>query len=167
MDDTILERAMNALRDAGIDARAAYCGQKLPAIGAPVAAVHMETLDCSARTLTLAVGVHTPASLGGTLCERTAAQIALVLGQIGGVCKAYGCTYDAMARHYLCRVEACFSEAVEPGFTVSINEKVLSGVVGFSVQCERQMQELTEIGEDEPSDISGGRQTWKLTLIHI
>ena len=68
MGMSILDLVLMKLKQYGFTADVAFPGQKYPTISDTVAAVHLESVDCNGRTVTVEVNIISPAALGGTHC---------------------------------------------------------------------------------------------------
>ena len=144
----IVNTVIDALNDAGIEAKQAYPGGTMPNITAAQAAVSLEKLEYTARSATVLVTVMVPVATGGGACEDMAIQVGGVLEELGGVCVQEECRFNAYADAYYVRVLGTFygSDVLEDwttaaDFTVTLESTVMKNAVGF--RAEQAVDEET------------------------
>lgn len=171
MGVSILELVLTLLRQEGYAADAAYPGQKIPVITAPVAAVHIEKVDRAQMTVTLEVNILCPASTGGTGCELEALRATEILRWAGAVCVQNGCSYDGVAQVYSVAIQATFTAVTEadsyklgPGFYVYVADLRLPYVTGFSVEQETGAKPEYASGRATPVGVSRDPGLWQIRL---
>ncbi len=131
MSLALTEKVLQVLQDAGLDAVAAYPGKKMPALAAPCAAVQLQQAVLAQHMAQVLITVVSPAKLGGSVCESTAAAAAAVLQKAGAKCQVAGCSYDSTAGYFCAQVQAEVYGDITAG-TWSPDMTVLLG----SVQCK-------------------------------
>ena len=148
---TIVSQVIADLRGAGIRADEAYPGGRIPALTGAVAAVRLGKIDRSVRTTSVQVVVMSPASGGGSLCERTALLAIEVLQEMGGTCTKDICKFDEMADVFYIEIDASFFGTAladtwsgGPGFSVTIGAQAMPHVIRFGLQRATD-QEVTSI----------------------
>lgn len=171
MGFSILDLVLDQLRQAGFQADVAYPGQKFPAISQPVAAVHIEKVDRSALTVTVAVNVLCPAAQGGTACEVVALRVTETLRWGGAVCVQNGCRYDGVAQVYAVEVLATYTGVAEeknctiwPGFHIYINGDLHRFATAFSEEEQTGMAAAYAMGEGSPVGFRSGKRERRLYL---
>ena len=152
----------------------AYPGRRIPALTGAVAAVRLGKVDRSVRTTQVQVVVMSPASLGGSECEKIALRAVEKIQAMGGTCVKDVCKFDEMADVFYIEVEAeFFGTALEddwsagPGYSITIGSQHMPHVVSFSAQRAADdetalaaakwnlvMEELLIPGYSEPPDPS-------------
>lgn len=157
---TIVSQVIDHLRGADIRADEAYPGGRIPALTGAVAAVRLGRIDRSVRTTSVQVVVMSPASDGGSLCERTALLAIEVLQEMGGTCTKDICKFDEMADVFYVEIEASFfgtalaaNWSAGPGFSVTIGEQPMEHAVRFGIGRQT---------DDEVTQISSAK--WQFTL---
>lgn len=171
MGSSILELVLGKLREAQFSADAAYPGQKFPEITHTVAAVHIARVDQAKQTVTVGVIVVSPASAGGTACEREALRAAEVLSSAGAECIQNGCRYDRRSQVYTVEISASFpgtagadSCTIGPRFQVCIGQARLKFVTSFEALLRQDYQAEYAMGEELPVGFSRKRELWEITL---
>ena len=170
---TIVANVIDGLRAANIRADEAYPGGRIPALTGAVAAVRLGKVDRSVRTTQVQVVVMSPASLGGSECEKIALRAVEKMQAMGGTCVKNMCKFDEMASVFYIEIEITFfGTAMEnkwsagPGFSVKIGIQPMNQVVSFSASrkisdevtaianapWEFTMEELLAPGTSEPPD---------------
>ena len=171
MGMSILDLVMMKLRQYGFTADVAFPGQKYPTITDTVAAVHLESVDRTARTVTVEVNIISPAALGGTHCEVEALRATEALRWAGGKCVQQGCTYDGVSQVYMVAVRATFigvtgedSYTSGPGFLVYINNVYQSRARVFREEESSDCAVAYAMGQTLPTALAPGNKVWKLYL---
>ena len=171
MGMSILDLVLMKLKQYGFTADVAFPGQKYPAISDTVAAVHLESVDRTGRTVTVEVNIISPAALGGTHCEVEALRATEALRWAGGRCIQKGCTYDGVSQVYMVAVQATFigvtgedSYTAGPGFLVFINNSYHSRVRVFREEESGDCAVAHAMGETLPTGLAPGNKVWKLYL---
>lgn len=171
MGISILELALQCLREAGFAADTAYPGQKLPVITEPVAAVHIKKVDGESRTVTVDVSILSPAALGGAACELAARKAAGALQTAKAVCVQNGCVYDGIAQVYSVSILAAFTGVagdndctLGPGFQVYLDGVQQVWATGFT--AERVREQTMEFATRSPVAvaITSGSYYWNIHL---
>lgn len=172
MGQTILDHVIGYLQAVEIRADEAYPGGRIPALTGPVAAVRLGKVDRTVRTTAVQVTVMSPASWGGTACERIALRAVQALEDNGAACQKELCRFDDMADLFFTEITAeFFGVALEtdwlpgPGFAVSIGLQPMEWATGFSVSrkaddgasistavWEFTLEEVLGIGSVDPPD---------------
>ena len=111
MGNVMLQIVLQLLREGGFRAEEAYPGSKCPAIGEPVAAVHILEWDDSRGTAVAEVMILCASSLGAARCETEALAAAAVLRNAGAVCRMQGCSRDGVTGSVSASVRAEFAAA--------------------------------------------------------
>ena len=167
MGMSILDLVMKKLRQYGFTADVAFPGQKYPTITDTVAAVHLESVDRTERTVTVEVNIISPAALGGTHCEVEALRATEALRWAGGRCIQKGCTYDGVSQVYMVAVQATFigvtgedSYTSGPGFLVFINNVYQSRSRVFRGEATSDCAVGHAMGQTLPTALAPGNKVW-------
>lgn len=138
MGSLIAQHAVQVLDNAGIRAKAAWPGQKIPHLKGPAAAVCLEKEDCAKDETTILVTVYSPGDLGGSACEDAALQAMEALQAIGAECLLEGCRYDGHLHLFSMDLHAVYAEGQVPEeeeeslpITVKLGLAPLTNLSGF------------------------------------
>lgn len=171
MGESILAQVLDQLRLIHIASEKAYPGRKHSAIDETVAAVHIHRVDTAERTVTLAISILCPATMGGTACEVKAMEATAALQSIGGVCVQSGCEYDGLARAYCVEILATFYGDIQAedctlgeGFQVLMDDNILPYAQSFTGEKLVNWENRYCIGEAEVVATIPGNVVWKITL---
>lgn len=129
MGQLILERAVQALKEAGIPAERAAPARKMAAITGPVAAVSLQSADIRNKQLTVLTTVLSPAAPGAAVCEETALEAGEILSKLGGKCSVAKCRFDGRTGLFSVEVTALFSTEVPK---ITIDGKEMKHVLAFT-----------------------------------
>ena len=145
---TIVSEVIDKLSRGGIRSAEAYPGKRIPALGTPVAAVHLGKVDRSVRTTHLEVIVMSPVASGGSACELAALQAIEILQAMGGTCVKAVCKFDEMANVFYINIDVEFfgtalptSWSAGPGYSIKMGAQDLKYVTSF--QAKREVDEMT------------------------
>ncbi len=116
MSTALTERVLQILQEEGIDAVAAYPGRKMPVLTAPCAAVQLQHAELARHEAQVQITVVSPAKLGGSICESTAAAAAAALQNAGADCVVNGCSFEGNTGCFCANVSAGF-HGYHPGET--------------------------------------------------
>ena len=145
---TIVSEVIDKLSRGGIRSAEAYPGKRIPALGTPVAAVHLGKVDRSVRTTHLEVIIMSPVASGGSACELAALQAIEILQAMGGTCVKAVCKFDEMASVFYINIDVAFfgtalptSWSAGPGYSIKIGAQDLKYVTSF--QAKREVDDMT------------------------
>ena len=145
---TIVSEVIDKLSRGGIRSAEAYPGKRIPALGTPVAAVHLGKVDRSVRTTHLEVIIMSPVASGGSACELAALQAIEILQAMGGTCVKAVCKFDEMASVFYINIDVAFFGtalptrwSAGPGYSIKIGAQDLKYVTSF--QAKREVDDMT------------------------
>ena len=113
----ILEEVIAALTENGISACRAYPGGNAPAPDGVVAAVGIHRAD--ERQTQVLVTVLAPASMGGAVCENTAAAAGNILRNSGAEWEQFDCKFDTRSQMFSAVGYATFSAVEKVAVTLA------------------------------------------------
>ena len=148
MGQMIVDRVVSLLQDADIRAEAAFPGDRITRITDPVAAVSLEKADFDDHTATVLVEILAPQESGGYLCQKKALEACAILEADGAVCSQGGCDFISKGHLFRVPVKATYRGVARantmewtPQFTVTVQGKTLTRIVGFSAKQEVRSKE--------------------------
>lgn len=151
MSNTKVDHVIATLQNGGMDAAAAFPGQKIPALGAPRIAVGLEEISNAGKLCKILATVYSPGKAGGYACEAAAQEAMAYLLQSGADCRLEGCSYDGQLDCFFMRLHAAYEEpepeeeVVSP-YTVTLGGAPLAWVVSFRAWQETDDPAITALG---------------------
>lgn len=141
MGQMIVDQVIQFLADGGIQAEAAFPGERITRIVGSVAAVSLSGADLDDRTATVLVEVFTAQENGGYPCQKKALQVCAILEAEGAVCSQGSCEFLSKGHVFRVPVKATFRGTARdndleapPMFAVMAGIRTLTYAVGFSAK---------------------------------
>lgn len=167
-----LELVVRALEAAGLSAGEEYAVGTVPEITAPVAAVGLSALDCSAGQANIMVRVLSPRTLGGWECQTAAAGAAATLEkqsihcQMGKMeylsgCDCYSISITAVLDIYL--VDGSWEQGSP--WQVALDDSAVSWVSEFSADQDQQRRLVGATCQTDPVGVTPGSGGWNIRLV--
>lgn len=136
MEYQFVKDVVQTLNDNGIRAEHGFPGRKMQEITGPVAAVHLRKAELRGQTMTVAVHILSPASLGAAACEETALLAGDFLTEAGASCMVSACEFDSRTGLFSVEITADFLTAIPK---VKLGDVMLQYVEAFT--CWRTVDE--------------------------
>lgn len=160
MGTELTGRVIEALKQVGVQAAAAWPAGEMPELGQTAAAVSLFRVDGAVKQTVILIQVLCPRYLGASACEEAALTAWNAAAELGAVCTQEGCEYDIRTGLYGVKVYAAFQgadawsgwaepAAEKPVISVSLGSVKLTNAVSFTAS-----QTLDETVSSSLSDMS-------------
>lgn len=159
MGVVMVDTVVDGLSEAGLRAAAAYPGEKMPQLSAPVVAVGLEKVENGVYTVR--AEVLSPAQLGGTACEMYAEEARTALEGLGAVCSQSGIDYDGRTDLFRIPILGLFpAEEAEPPEEPALDLTMKLGQVRLNYITEFTAAQETE--DPTAAPLSGCGWTFRI-----
>lgn len=177
MGEQWLNAIVGILTEAGIRSDEAFPGSTRMELTGPVAGVSLRDLCYKDRTGEFEVRIISPRSLGGWVCQTTAASAVAALEEADYACRLepmrYDTRMDCFEMKVICQKIIFDGEepsepsepAASPAFSVTIGGQNVSHVTEFSGIQDRQRRLIGAIEEQTPKGITPPTGGWKIRMV--
>lgn len=166
MGEEWLTSICQALQQIGIPADSGFPGGVRRHIGQAVAAVGLRDLDYSAGTAVFEIRVVSPRVLGGWHCQSKAAEAVAALEALEIRCRMEPMEYHSDRDCFQVLILGRWT-VLESGIEVRIGTELVSGVVEFTAELDRQRRVIESAWGQDPVGATPGRNVWKIRMVQV